>query len=235
MKSSPARLVRRPPARRSRAAVHVTASLCVLLAACSEPPDRSQMPVPVVQEESRALPRVPLRRLTHTQYDNTVRDLLRIAARPGRAFPPEDTSHGFDTLAEVLSMPPLLVEKYDAAAALLARDAWTADAAPAMHEHREAEGLSNTVGRYQSPGTWKFNGNGEISSTFELPATGEYTFSARAAGNVVLGEATQMAFALDGVEFARFHVTAPLSAMEVFWAAAPASAGVHTFAVVFDN
>lgn len=63
----------------------------------------------------------PMRRLTHREYDNTVRDLLGDTAHPARTFP-DDTLRGlFDNTAAALTVPVLLAEKYlEAAEALSA-------------------------------------------------------------------------------------------------------------------
>jgi hypothetical protein len=69
--------------------------------------------------------RVTLRRLNRAEYDNTVRDLLGDTTRPAREFPADDiSSAGFDNDADVLSMSPLLMEKYAAAARRLVEEGW---------------------------------------------------------------------------------------------------------------
>jgi hypothetical protein len=65
-----------------------------------------------------------MRRLTHSQYDNTVRDLLGDQTRPASQFPQEDFVHGFKNQSEVQSIPPLLAEAYSAVAERLARNAF---------------------------------------------------------------------------------------------------------------
>ncbi|MBK7930425.1 MAG: DUF1592 domain-containing protein [Bryobacterales bacterium] len=62
-----------------------------------------------------------LRRLTHSQYDNTVRDLLGDISQPSRQFPPEDFIDGFKNQFEGQSISPLLAESYGEAAARLAQ------------------------------------------------------------------------------------------------------------------
>jgi hypothetical protein len=59
---------------------------------------------------------ITLRRLNRTEYNNTIRDLFGLDLRPADEFPADDLGHGFDNNGEVLSLPPLLVEKYLAAA-----------------------------------------------------------------------------------------------------------------------
>ena len=67
-----------------------------------------------------------LRRLTHSQYDNTVRDLLGDYSRPALRFPPEDYVDGFKNQLHYQSMPPLLVEAYSSSAEKLALNAFRA-------------------------------------------------------------------------------------------------------------
>ena len=65
-----------------------------------------------------------MRRLTHTQYNNTVADLLGDQTRPANRFPPEDFIGGFKNQAEGQSISPLLAEAYGDAAEKLARSAF---------------------------------------------------------------------------------------------------------------
>ncbi len=63
--------------------------------------------------------RVMLHRLNRSEYNNTMRDLLGIDIsqyKPAGEFPVDDTGYGFDNIADVLSVSPLLAEKYLAAA-----------------------------------------------------------------------------------------------------------------------
>ena len=60
--------------------------------------------------------RVTVRRLNRQEYNNTMRDLLDVDIRPADEFPEDDTGYGFDTIGDVLSISPLLMEKYLAAA-----------------------------------------------------------------------------------------------------------------------
>ena len=65
-----------------------------------------------------------LRRLTHSQYNNTVRDLLGDETRPADSFPKEDFIHGFRNQSEGQGMSPLLAGAYNQAAERLARNAF---------------------------------------------------------------------------------------------------------------
>jgi hypothetical protein len=73
-----------------------------------------------------ATPDQLLRRLTHSQYNNTVRDLLGDYSRPADRFPPEDFVNGFKNQLRTQGMPPLLAEAYSSAAEKLALNAFRA-------------------------------------------------------------------------------------------------------------
>jgi hypothetical protein len=60
--------------------------------------------------------RVTVRRLNRAEYANSLRDLCGTDSHPADDFPADDTGYGFDTTAEVLSLPPVLLERYLAAA-----------------------------------------------------------------------------------------------------------------------
>lgn len=60
--------------------------------------------------------RVTLRRLNRAEYRNTIRDLMGVDFDTDLAFPPDDTGHGFDDIGDVLTLPPMLLEKYVLAA-----------------------------------------------------------------------------------------------------------------------
>lgn len=76
--------------------------------------------IEVAERHAAAEERRVLRRLTHSQYDNTVRDLLGDTTGPSRQFPPEDFIDGFKNQFEAQSITPLLAEAYGAAAERLA-------------------------------------------------------------------------------------------------------------------
>lgn len=60
--------------------------------------------------------RPTVRRLNRSEYNNTIRDLVGINFQPADDFPTDDVGYGFDNIGDVLSMPPILLEKYMTAA-----------------------------------------------------------------------------------------------------------------------
>jgi hypothetical protein len=71
-----------------------------------------------------AAPHTDLRRLTHSQFNHTVRDLLGDQTSPANQFPPEDFVNGFRNQIQAQNLSPLLLEAYSAAAEKLAANAF---------------------------------------------------------------------------------------------------------------
>ncbi|MCG8601036.1 MAG: DUF1592 domain-containing protein [Verrucomicrobiales bacterium] len=56
--------------------------------------------------------RVTIRRLNREEYRYTIKDLLNVDFNVNDVLPADDTGYGFDTIGDVLSISPLLMEKY---------------------------------------------------------------------------------------------------------------------------
>ncbi len=82
----------------------------------------------------------PLRRLTHTEYNNTVRDLFGVDLKPAARFTPEMSGDsGFDNSANTLFLQSTLMERYIAAADRVVEDALPDD--PTSDVHRRTRAL----------------------------------------------------------------------------------------------
>lgn len=90
-----------------RLSIAFLACLCVCRAAPEAGPASSQ-----------------LRRITHSQYNNTVRDLLGDQTRPADQFPPENFLHGFKNQSRAQEISPILAEAYNLSAEKLAKNAF---------------------------------------------------------------------------------------------------------------
>ena len=78
----------------------------------------------IARSERRGLEALTVRRLTHSQYDHTVRDLLGDQIQPASGFPKEDFINGFKNQLEGQGVSPLQAEAYGKAAERLARAAF---------------------------------------------------------------------------------------------------------------
>ncbi len=101
-------------------------------------------------------------RLNRVEYDNTVRDLLAVRFKPAADFPADDSGFGFDNIGDVLSVSPVLMEKYLNAATKIANRAIPSDALP-----------KPTRIRY-SPEHSPNDDGMELDNRFEFPAEGDY-------------------------------------------------------------
>ena len=71
--------------------------------------------------------RVTVRRLNRTEYNYTIRDLVGVDFNPAEDFPSDDVGHGFDNIGDVLTLSPVLMERYLAAAESIMQRAITVD------------------------------------------------------------------------------------------------------------
>ena len=56
--------------------------------------------------------RVTVRRLNRVEYRNTIRDLIGVEFDTLKEFPADDTGQGFDNIGDVLTISPMLLERY---------------------------------------------------------------------------------------------------------------------------
>ena len=85
--------------------------------------------------------RVTVRRLNKVEYKNTVRDLLGVDFNPTENFPADDVGHGFDNIGDVLTMSPLLMERYLEAAEAIATRVILLDPPPPSKRYQSGNRL----------------------------------------------------------------------------------------------
>jgi hypothetical protein len=116
--------------------------------------------------------RAPLHRMNRVEYENAIRDLLALEVDSSTLLPADDSSHGFDNIADVLGVSPSLLERYVAAAAKVSRLAvGERDAAPLQVTYSVKGDLSQNQTLEGMPlGT-----RGGTTITHNFPADGEYS------------------------------------------------------------
>ncbi|MCC9601326.1 DUF1592 domain-containing protein [Stieleria sp. JC731] len=62
---------------------------------------------------------ITVRRMNRQEYGNTVRSLMGVDFDETLLFPPDDSGHGFDNVADALMVSPLLLDKYLQAAEMI--------------------------------------------------------------------------------------------------------------------
>jgi hypothetical protein len=102
-----------------------------------------------------------IRRLNRVEYRNTIHDLLGVDFDTQTEFPPDDTGHGFDTIGEVLTVSPMLMEKYlDAARTIITR---TVPTSPGTIPEKIIPGQSFIAGKSNQPAG---NGTGPLNLSY---------------------------------------------------------------------
>jgi len=109
--------------------------------------------------------RVTARRLNRNEYSNTIRDLLAVDFRAEKDFPTDDSGHGFDNIGDVLTISPVLMEKYLTAAERIAARAIGADPLPKKPLEAEYSRRNSNI-RRPDPST--------IEATHRVDWDGEY-------------------------------------------------------------
>jgi len=115
--------------------------------------------------------RAPLHRMNRAEYANAIRDLLALDVDAATLLPADDSSRGFDNIADVLGVSPSLLERYVAAAAKISRLAvGERDAAPNQVTYTVRGDLSqNRTLEGQPLGT-----RGGTTVRHNFPADGDY-------------------------------------------------------------
>jgi hypothetical protein len=120
--------------------------------------------------------RVTIRRLNRVEYRNTVRDLTGFDFKAEEEFPPDDTGYGFDTIGDVLSVSPLLLEKYmQAAESIVAAAVPTASRAMSDRTYRGNE-FRNTAGGGGGD-RLSYHTKAKVSRLYSADAEGDYRIS----------------------------------------------------------
>src|SRR5215471_6563340 len=154
--------------------------------------------------------RVAVHRLNRNEYATAIRDLLGIELDGHVLLPSDDSDQeGFDNVASVLSMSPLLLENYLAAArklSLLAINDVTLN--PAVDTFKVSKAM---VQEDQMSDNLPFGSRGGVLIAYHFPVDGEYTIKVLLRRQeydyiVGMGEQHQLDFRLDGALLKRFSI-----------------------------
>jgi len=117
----------------------------------------------------------PFHRLNRAEYQNAIRDLLSLDIDGSALLPTDEVSYGFDNIAGVLKLSPLLTERYLNAAQKVARLALGTPAPPIGELYRVPDQLDQDVRLEGMPvGT-----RGGVRVDYFAPRDGEYDLKAR--------------------------------------------------------
>ncbi len=115
-------------------------------------------------------------RLNRAEYANAIRDLLALEVDPATLLPPDDSADGFDNNADVLSVSPVLLERYlSAAATISALAVGDPKIIPGSETYR-IRGDASQIGQDEAlpPGT-----RGGLMALHTFPLDGEYVIKVK--------------------------------------------------------
>jgi cytochrome c551/c552 len=115
-----------------------------------------------------------LHRLNRTEYRNSIRDLLDLDVDVSSMLPPDDMSHGFDNMADALTITPAVMQGYVRAAGKISRLA-LGDAQ--VTPYQTAYNVPKVVNQRRHVDGAPFGTRGGISVVHQFPADGAYKFS----------------------------------------------------------
>ena len=117
--------------------------------------------------------RPALHRLNRTEYAISIRELLGVQVDVSPLLPADDMSHGFDNMADVLTVSPTLMEGYIRAAGRISREAVGDTKALPLTTTYQIPRVLNQM--HHIEGT-PFGTRGGIAVIHDFPADGEYFF-----------------------------------------------------------
>ncbi len=152
--------------------------------------------------------RSTLHRLNRAEYNNTIRDLFGISMTPADEFPQDDVGEGFDNIGDVLSVPPLLMEKYlDAAETIAAAVIDTRDFSKGLTQTFNAEKTESTAGGDPDGEGFRMLGStGTVSATVTTPSEGKYKIRIRAMATQAGDADAKLELQIDSEKVAEFEV-----------------------------
>ena len=145
--------------------------------------------------------RVTLRRLNRAEYRNTIRDLTGVDYEPADGFPGDDVGYGFDNIGDVLSLPPILMEKYlNAAEAIVGRAIDTPPPPRRLVIDRRPESLIGADKYSARDGSLNIGSNGAVTLQVDLEFGGAFDVVVTASGDQAGGDPVMMRVGSGGQE-----------------------------------
>jgi len=128
--------------------------------------------------------RPAVHRLNRAEYSNAIRDLLAVDIKPGSLLPVDDSGYGFDNIGDVLSVSPVLLERYMTTARLISRLA-VGDPAikPSEDEYTVNREAGGRVRNERVSDDLPFDSRGGLAFRRYFPLDAEYTFRVKLNGN----------------------------------------------------
>ncbi|TWT82985.1 hypothetical protein CA13_44480 [Planctomycetes bacterium CA13] len=127
--------------------------------------------------------KVVIRRLNRAEYRNTIRDLTGVDYEPADTFPGDDVGYGFDNIGDVLSLPPILLEKYLDAAEVVAGTAILTPPPPRLFEIDVAATSLTGAEKYGRGNRLTMASHGTVVLEVDVPFSVTYQLVITASGD----------------------------------------------------
>jgi hypothetical protein len=192
-------------------------------------------PVPLSAQDPG---RVTIHRLNRAEYNNTIRDLVGVDFHPADDFPADDVGYGFDNIGDVLSMSPLLLEKYMRAAERIMDQAIVVprpNAVPPTKTFDVAKLDATGPAELTFRGARRIARNGELRQKWNVPYDGDYRLRVRARGEKSGDDVPHMVVKVDDKEIKAFDVKVDRMPPASYDCIAHLTAGDHRLAIEFTN
>ena len=161
--------------------------------------------------ETKPNPGRPLiHRLNRAEYSNAIRDLLAVDFDAVSYLPPDHSGDGFDNFAAVLSVSPVLMERYMSAARKIARIAIGDDSTPTLGEVYKVSDSFMQDSRLSQD--LPFSSRGGIAIRHHFPLDGKYVLKITLQRDAIhfirglLGEPHQLDVFVDGTRIQSFSI-----------------------------
>ena len=149
---------------------------------------------------------VTIRRLNRTEYQNTIRDLTGVDYKTEGNFPVDDVGYGFDNIADVLSLSPILMEKYLKAAETITLNAVKDPSRTRKHQILSARDFRWKDGNQNKNRTLVFTSEATATAKFSVIRKGTYQAIIRASGDQYGNEPVKMKIDVNGKQRQTFRV-----------------------------
>ena len=177
--------------------------------------------------------RVTLRRLNRAEYNNTIRDLVGVTFSPADDFPSDDVGYGFDNIGDVLSISPLLMEKYLNAAEQIAEKAIVLN--PDRIFNVAVTEMTSVGGVAAQGGECMFLSQGTATTVAKFAKPGLYKLKIVAYGDQAGGQPPIMDVKLDDKPLEAFEVNAVRGKPNEYEIPFKGSIGDNKVSVTFTN
>ncbi len=156
--------------------------------------------------------RPTIRRLNKAEYNNTIRDLVGVDFQPAEDFPSDDVGYGFDNIGDVLTLSPILLEKYLTAAEKILDQAIVIDKPIAVGTDTfRPQNFRTTLFRprnFVPQRGYPLTANGKVFVSFHFLYAGDYIIRGRVYGERAGKDLPRMEIQVDGKTLKGFDVDA---------------------------